>query len=87
MKRPLTPGLLAAKNNPDIVFMELDVKDTSPTVTQGFTDEQIKEMRTENLRAELQSCNSQEQLLREQMHDLSKRKFILNEILLRKAEL
>lgn len=87
MKSPLTPGLLAAKNNPDVVFLEMDVKETSPKKTMGFSDEQIEEMNMKAMLEEVAACNKQEQQLNLLLSDLRTRKFTLNEILMRKAEL
>lgn len=85
MKSLLTPGLQAAKDNPDIVFLELNVEDTSPTLTMGFTDDQIREMKAENLRAEMKSCDEQELMMQKQITEIKQRKFVLSEILDRKA--
>ena len=38
------PGLRAALNNDNVVFLNLDTDDTNPTLTAGFTDEDIKRM-------------------------------------------
>ena len=83
----MTELLRQIKNNPDVVFLELDTDDTSPTKTMGFTDDQIREMRTEDLHAQAKALNTEELQLHNLLTDLKQRRFVLTELLDRKAHI
>lgn len=81
------PGLKAAQENGNVTFLNMDTKDTSPNMTEGFRDEQIKEMSATALNAQLNQINAEEQNLIQMQLDLNKRRQTTLNILKRKQEL
>jgi hypothetical protein len=81
------PGLKAAQANEGVTFINMDTDDTSPTVTAGFTDEQIREMSEDRLQAMLAQINAEEQRIQELLTDVYRRRNETHALLRRKAEL
>ena len=81
------PGLAAAQRSGDIVFLNLDTDDTSPTLTEGFDDVAIKAMDGDALRRQLESINKEEKNLTNMLADARARRNSVNRILARKTEI
>lgn len=81
------PGLRAAQKNGDVVFLNLDTLDTSPTITAGFDDESIAAMNADALRNQLQDVNREEENLTSMLTGVRRRRNDINAILARKTEL
>lgn len=75
------------RNRPDVTFIELSKEETTPTITEGFTDEQIAEMDAEKLRSERAAISGQEQQLQQLLADAAGRRQRIDAILRRKSEL
>ncbi len=90
-KQPLTPALAAlkkrAESDPNTVFLELDVKDTTPKLTHGFRDDQIREMSAEALGQQLQAIDREEKHLHDLLEDVRKRRQETSDLLARKSEI
>lgn len=87
----LTPALEAlkkrAETDPSMVFLELDVEETSPKLTHGFRDEQIREMDAEALSMQLQSLDREEKHLYDMLEDLRNRRQQTSDLIARKSEI
>lgn len=81
------PGLKAARDNGNITFINFDTDDTSPKKTEGFTDDQIREMSDSALQAQLTQISGDEQRLLVMQQDINQRRTTTLNILKRKAEL
>lgn len=80
-------ALEAARNNPDCVFLELSIEDTSPVLTEGFRDEQIIEMDMDALRAQLEQINREEESLTQLLAGVRARRNTTNNLMARKTEI
>lgn len=90
-KADLTPTLQSLKDRANrdgsVVFLELDTRDTTQTVTAGFRDDQIKEMNADALRKQLSDCAREEEQLQTLLTSVRQRRNEANAILARKTEL
>lgn len=81
------PGLAAAQRNKNITFINMDSDETSPTITEGFRDDQIQEMDMARLHEQLSQIDKEEQNLLQMQIDLNKRRQTAHAIIARKLEL
>ena len=81
------PGLKAAQANEGVTFINMDTDDTSPTITAGFSDDQIREMSETALNSRLAQINDEEQRIQALLADVYRRRNETYALLRRKSEL